>query len=163
MGNEQEFQDLLQHIAPDLEELRQRLRFLDWSQADHERLAQCAQRVEHANQHFVDTLYQELADYPTPAAILGNRAVIERLKQRQTDYYHSLWHSPLDEAYVLERLRIGWVHQRVGVDLKWYLGAYRLYLDRLLGELLGSSAASDCRSEEHTSELQSREKLVCRL
>ena len=35
MGNEQEFQDLLQHIAPDLEELRQRLRFLDWRQADN--------------------------------------------------------------------------------------------------------------------------------
>lgn len=146
MGNEQEFQDLLQHIAPDLEELRQRLRFLDWRQADNERLARCAQRVERANQNFVDTLYQELADYPAPAAILGDRAVIERLKQRQTDYYRGLWESPLDEAYVLERLRIGWVHQRVGVDLKWYLGAYRLYLDRLLGELLGSSVASDCFS-----------------
>lgn len=144
MGNEQEFQDLLQHIAPDLDELRQRLRFLDWSQADNERLARCAQRVERANQNFVETLYQELADYPAPAAILGDRAVIERLKQRQADYYRGLWQSPLDEAYVLERLRIGWVHQRVGVDLKWYLGAYRLYLDRLLGELLGCSVASDC-------------------
>lgn len=146
MGNEQEFLDLLQHIAPDLDELRQRLRFLDWRQVDNERLARCAQRVERANQNFVDTLYQELADYPAPTAILGDRAVIERLKQRQADYYRGLWLSPLDEAYVLERLRIGWVHQRVGVDLKWYLGAYRLYLDRLLGELLGSSVASDCFS-----------------
>ncbi|MBH3341428.1 EAL domain-containing protein [Pseudomonas mendocina] len=146
MGNEQEFLDLLQHIAPDLDELRQRLRFLDWSQVDNERLARCAQRVERANQNFVDTLYQELVDYPAPTAILGDRTVIERLKQRQADYYRGLWQSPLDEAYVLERLRIGWVHQRVGVDLKWYLGAYRLYLDRLLGELLGSSVASDCFS-----------------
>lgn len=146
MGNEQEFQDLLQHIAPDLEELRQRLRFLDWRQADNERLSRCAQRVERANQNFVDTLYQELADYPAPAAILGDPVITERLKQRQADYYRGLWQSPLDEAYVLERLRIGWVHQRTGVDLKWYLGAYRLYLDQLLGELLGSSVASDCFS-----------------
>ena len=146
MGNEQEFQDLLQHIAPDPDELHQRLRFLDWRQTDNERLSRCAQRAEHANQHFVDTLYQQLADYPAPAAILGDPATTERLKQRQADYYRGLWQSPLDEAYVLERLRIGWVHQHTGVDLKWYLGAYRLYLDRLLGELLGSSVASDCFS-----------------
>ena len=90
MGNEQEFQELLQHIAPDPEELHQRLRFLDWSQADDERLARHAQRVEPINQAFIDKLYARLADYPTPAAILDNPATTARLKHSQADYYRRL-------------------------------------------------------------------------
>lgn len=143
MGNEQEFQDLLQLIAPDLDELRQRLDFLDWSQADQECLML---RAEQVDQRFVESFYQQLAHYPTAAAILGDPAVIERLKRRQTDYYQRLWRGQLDEAYVLERLRIGWVHHRTGVDLKWYLGAYRLYLDQLLKHLIEDSAAVSCFS-----------------
>src|SRR5690606_6792709 len=67
-----------------------------------------------------------------------------RLKHSQAEYYRRLWQGQLDEAYVLERLRIGWVHQHYGVDLKWYLGAYRLYLHELLGELLGDTPAAAC-------------------
>jgi len=144
MGNEEEFLELLQHIAPDPEELLQRLRFLDWGQADNERLARHTQRVEPITQAFIDELYERLADYPAPAAILGNPATTARLKHSQADYYRRLWQGRPDQDYVLERLRIGWVHQCVGVDLKWYLGAYRLYLDRVLGELLGASPAADC-------------------
>lgn len=144
MGNEQEFQELLQHIAADPEELRQRLRFLDWSQTDGERLAQQAERVQGTNQRFIDKLYQHLGEYPTPAAILRDPATTARLKHSQGDYYRRLWQGQLDKSYVLERLRIGWVHQRVGVDLKWYLGGYRLYLQELIGELIGQSPASEC-------------------
>lgn len=144
MGNEEEFQELLQHIAPDPHELSQRQRFLDWSQIDNERLARHAPRLERANRQFIDALYERLAQYPAPAAILDDPATTARLKHSQCDYYRRLWHSPLDQAYVLERLRIGWVHQHVGVDLKWYLGAYRMYLDGMLEALLEPSPASDC-------------------
>ncbi|MGQ7960324.1 putative bifunctional diguanylate cyclase/phosphodiesterase [Pseudomonas sp. SP16.1] len=144
MGNEQEFQELLHHIAPDPEELSQRLRFLDWSQADGERLTLHAQRMAPINQRFVDKLYARLADYPAPAAILDDASTVARLKHSQADYYRRLWQAQPDQDYVLERLRIGWVHQHVGVDLKWYLGAYRLYLHDMLGELLGASPAAAC-------------------
>ena len=39
----------------------------------------------------------------------------------------------------MHRLKVGLVHQRVGVELKWYLGAYRLYLDQMLTGLLGDN------------------------
>lgn len=144
MGSEHEFLELLQHIAPDPEEMRQRLQFLDWSLADGERLAQQAPHVQDANNAFIDRLYSHLATYPTPSAILGDPATTARLKHSQAEYYRRLWQGQLDEAYVLERLRIGWVHQHYGVDLKWYLGAYRLYLHELLGELLGDTPAAAC-------------------
>ena len=137
MDTEQQFQALLQHLAPDPQELEQRLQFLDWTQADHERLQSAAPRAEAATRAFIDTLYDVLGQYPTPAAVLGHQGAFKRLKASQAQYYQRLWHAQLDADYIRERQRIGWVHERCGVELKWYLGAYRLYLDKVLHDLLG--------------------------
>ncbi len=141
MGNEQEFQDLLQHIGLDREEISQRLRFLDWSAADIEQLGRHSAGLQPAHARFLDHLYQRLGDFPATAAIVNDPATISRLKHSQGDYYQRLWNGPYDRDYVLNRLRIGWIHQKIGVDLKWYLGAYRLYLDQMLDGLLGEHPA----------------------
>ena len=44
-----------------------------------------------------------------------------------------------ERDYVRDRLLVGLVHQRVGVDLEWYLGAYRFYLSEMLRTLLGDN------------------------
>ncbi|SDH32610.1 methyl-accepting chemotaxis sensory transducer with Pas/Pac sensor [Pseudomonas benzenivorans] len=142
MGNEQEFQELLQQIGLDPDEIRQRLDFLDWGQADVERLARHGRDLLPAHARFLDQLYQRLGEFPATAAILGDPATIGRLKHSQGDYYQRLWHGPYNHDYLLNRLRIGWVHQRIGVDLKWYLGVYRLYLHEILAALLGEQPAS---------------------
>jgi len=142
MGNEQEFQELLQHVGLDRDEISQRLRFLDWSAADVEQLSRHSAAVQPAHSVFLDNLYRRLGDFPATAAIVSDPATISRLKHSQSDYYQRLWNGPYDQSYVLNRLRIGWVHQKIGVDLKWYLGAYRLYLNEMLDGLLGEQPAS---------------------
>ncbi|MDP2243519.1 EAL domain-containing protein [Pseudomonas sp.] len=142
MGNEQEFQELLQHVGLDRDEISQRLRFLDWSAADVEQLSRHSAAVQPAHSVFLDNLYRRLGDFPATAAIVSDPATITRLKHSQSDYYQRLWNGPYDQSYVLNRLRIGWVHQKIGVDLKWYLGAYRLYLNEMLDGLLGEQPAS---------------------
>ncbi|HEX5841952.1 MAG TPA: EAL domain-containing protein, partial [Pseudomonas sp.] len=88
-----------------------------------------------AQQAFVEQLYEHLQCFATPAALLQSPQTIERLKHSQGSYYQDLWRGDFDGAYVHGRLRIGMIHQQVGLELKWYLGAYRLYLDRMLGSL----------------------------
>ncbi|MDA7086680.1 EAL domain-containing protein [Pseudomonas sp. SA3-5] len=141
MGNEQEFQELLQHVGLEREEISQRLRFLDWSAADVEQLSRHSATLLPAHSDFLDHLYQRLGEFPATAAIVNDPATITRLKHSQSDYYQRLWNGPYDQSYVLNRLRIGWVHQKIGVDLKWYLGAYRLYLQEMLDGLLGEHPA----------------------
>ncbi|MCG4452997.1 EAL domain-containing protein [Pseudomonas sp. MMS21-TM103] len=141
MGNEQEFQELLQHVGLDHEEISQRLRFLDWSAADVEQLSRHSAALLPAHSDFLDQLYQRLGEFPATAAIVNDPSTITRLKHSQSDYYQRLWNGPYDQSYVLNRLRIGWVHQKIGVDLKWYLGAYRLYLHEMLDGLLGEHPA----------------------
>ena len=127
--------ELLKRTRLDPEEIAERFRFLDWQEEDAKRLSAAAQRMEPAQQAFVDHLYRHLERFTTPSALLRMPEVTARLKQSQIEYYQRLWAGPYDDDYVNGRLRIGVIHQKVGLELKWYLGGYRLYLDDMLSNL----------------------------
>ncbi|WP_297837001.1 protoglobin domain-containing protein, partial [Pseudomonas sp.] len=131
--------ELLRRIRLDHEEIVERFRFLDWSAEDAERLGSAAQQMAPAQQAFIDHLYRHLAKFPTPSALLRVPEVTARLKHSQAEYYQRLWGGPYDDAYVNGRLRIGVIHQQVGLELKWYLGSYRLYLDDMLASVFDNS------------------------
>lgn len=135
MHTKEDFAELLRRLRLDPHEQGERLRFLQWSVDDAERLRAASARMQPEQQTFVDQLYGHLQGFATPAALLQSPQTIERLKHSQSAYYEDLWSGRLDEAYVDGRLRIGMIHQRVGLELKWYLGAYRLYLDQMLASL----------------------------
>ena len=119
-------------LGLDAEGLRQRLEFLDWSAADGERLRRVRAFGERTSDDFVDALYLRLAQFPEPRAILHDDGMVERLKRSQRSYYQKLFDGVIDHRYLEERVRIGHIHEQVGVEMKWYLGAYRLYLSQLL-------------------------------
>lgn len=131
--------ELLRRIRLDHEEIVERFRFLDWSTQDAERLGAAAQRMAPAQQAFVDHLYAHLEQFATPSALLRTPEITARLKHSQTEYYQRLWGGLYDDDYINGRLRIGVIHQQVGLELKWYLGAYRLYLDDMLKRVFGDS------------------------
>ncbi|EXF93990.1 diguanylate cyclase [Pseudomonas fluorescens HK44] len=130
---------LLTRIRLDHEEIIERFRFLNWSAEDAERLGAAAQQMAPAQQAFVDHLYRHLEQFSTPSALLRAPQVTARLKHSQAEYYQRLWGGPYDDAYVNGRLRIGVIHQQVGLELKWYLGSYRLYLDDMLASVFDNS------------------------
>jgi hypothetical protein len=49
---------------------------------------------------------------------------LERLKQTQAAYFDSLTAGDYGPDYILHRLRVGIVHQRIGLGPQWYWGAY---------------------------------------
>jgi diguanylate cyclase (GGDEF)-like protein/PAS domain S-box-containing protein len=134
-----DLEELLRRIRLDHEEIVERFRFLDWSAEDAERLGAAAQYMAPAQQAFVDHLYRHLTNFSTPSALLRAPEVTARLKHSQVEYYQCLWGGPFDDTYVNGRLRIGVIHQQVGLELKWYLGSYRLYLDDMLKSVFGDS------------------------
>ena len=129
---------LLQSLGLEQNELDERLAYLSWTREDGHRLSTVAQAVRPFNDAFLDALYQTLMQFESTARILGSPSVVERLKTRQREYYRRLFEGRIDEDYLHERLQIGQVHERLGVELKWHLGAYRLYASRMLHVMLGS-------------------------
>ncbi len=127
---------LLDQLGLDASGLRQRLDYLDWGEADGERLRQLAAEGDAISRAFLDELYDRLAGYPETAAILSGPDRVSQLKQRQLHYYRRLFAGHIDDDYLQERVRIGQIHEQVGVELRWYLGAYRLFLARALRQIL---------------------------
>lgn len=135
---EDELNALLQRVGLRIEHILTRKRFLQWQPADAQRLNRAVDN-DAVHRRFIDKLYEHLRDFGPPAEILNDPAGVTRLKHSQHDYYQRLWNGPYDRDYVRDRLLVGLVHQRVGVDLEWYLGAYRLYLSEMLQLMLGDA------------------------
>ncbi len=137
MGAVETLQELMRRIGLEQAEIAERYRLLEWRDEDARRLNQASGRMSAAQAGFIEKLYRHLDDFPAPAALLGDQTTVHRLKQRQLEYYQRLWQGPYDHDYVDNRLRIGLIHHINGVELKWYLGAYRLYLEQMLVPLCG--------------------------
>jgi diguanylate cyclase (GGDEF)-like protein/PAS domain S-box-containing protein len=80
----------------------------------------------------VDAFHDYLAQFPQLQAMLGDAEVTSRLKQAQVAYFNRLTAGEYDASYVRERVRVGVVHQSIGLEPKWYVGAYRKYLAELI-------------------------------
>ncbi|WP_462380273.1 putative bifunctional diguanylate cyclase/phosphodiesterase [Pseudomonas sp. Marseille-QA0892] len=135
MATDRMLGDLVHRLGLDPAELAERCRLLEWTARDAYRLSQLAPHMGVIHRTFVDHLYQHLGSFKGPSALFKNPNVLGRLKKSQLDYYHRLWHGSYDGDYIDSRLRIGLIHQQLGVEMKWYLGAYRMYLDQVLAEL----------------------------
>jgi signal transduction histidine kinase len=74
--------------------------------------------------------------------LLRDPEVKERLLRKQRDYLTSLGAAEVDDAYGQERVAIGRIHERIGLEPRWYLGAYALYFS-LLAPLVTESRRDD--------------------
>lgn len=135
--------NLVERLGLHSRPLRERLDFLQWQTVDAQRLVSLAEAGELVSQDFVDLLYQHLGQFGETADFLRDSLTVSRLKRQQLDYYKRLFQGEIDESYVRERLQIGHVHERIGIELKWYLGGYRLFLSEMLQALFTSADKAD--------------------
>lgn len=89
------------------------------------RLQGCFSRIA---VEFAETFYRNLLASPETAPFFTDPALVERLKQAQMQYFRELLAGDVGQEYFEKRLRVGEVHQRLGVKPTWYLGAYNLYV-----------------------------------
>jgi signal transduction histidine kinase len=108
-----------------------RLAFLEIGDGEGSNLQQLRPVLEKHADSFVGAFYRHLLSFEETHRLLGDVAVKERLLLKQREYLLSLSESKLDDAYFRGRIAIGETHMRVGLEPRWYLGAYSLY-QRLL-------------------------------
>ncbi|WP_114973483.1 EAL domain-containing protein [Rhodoferax ferrireducens] len=126
---------LARAIGIDAQEITQRKAFLKFDETDVNLLTELHARLHDVSQHFVDDFYTHLIKFEETRRFVPDSPSLERLKRSQATYFDSLTAGDYGPEYVLQRLRVGVVHQRIGLEPKWYLGAYSKYLVGLLPEL----------------------------
>ena len=126
-------------MMPDADEIASRMRYLEMGPEEAALLRDIHPRLQPLLPSIIDAFYRHLLSFPALRPLLGDAAALARLRRVQSVYFRELTAGDYGKDYVLNRLRVGLVHQRIGLAPIWYVGAYRKYLSDLapvLRELL---------------------------
>lgn len=80
----------------------------------------------------LDRFYEHLAKYKELKPLLGGPEKIATLKQAQASHWERLFAGDFGEDYFERAVTIGNVHQRIGLEPRWYVSAYAIVLGDLL-------------------------------
>ncbi|MDO9053539.1 MAG: protoglobin domain-containing protein, partial [Gallionella sp.] len=126
---------LARAVRIDAQEIARRKEFLKFDETDVSLLTGLHARLQNVSRHFVDDFYSHMLKFEETRRFIPEALSLERLKRTQMSYFDSLTAGDYGSEYILHRLRVGVVHQHIGLEPKWYLGAYSKYLAGLLPEL----------------------------
>ncbi|MES2296955.1 MAG: EAL domain-containing protein [Pseudomonadota bacterium] len=132
--------------------------FLEIGAADAALLAKIHPYLLEQRAALADAFYAHLLRFPEMRSLLNDAATVERLKRAQARYFAELSAGDYGADYVRKRLRIGQVHQRIGLAPHWYMGAFRKYLSELM-PMLWQALAPDAQAFMGTYDAMV--KLVC--
>lgn len=120
--------ELLHKYGLDTQARQQRKEFLGITSEDEKAIAKIGARFAEFATRLTEGFYAHLLSHPETATLLSDPELLVRLKQAQRKYFEELVSGVYDEAYFEKRLRVGEIHNAVGLEPKWYLGAYNQYV-----------------------------------
>ena len=95
--------------------------------------------------------YDHVAAFPETAAFFKSAEHIAHARSMQIKHWDIITNGTFDEAYEASVTRIGETHNRLGLEPRWYIGAYSFLLTslveaidlKILGGMFGRSKASN--------------------
>jgi rsbT co-antagonist protein RsbR len=118
------------------EEVERRKRYLQLEADDESRLVALNDLAKEYAEPVIDAFYDHLLSFGETSAFFHDPKLLERVKRKQVSYFLRLTGGSYDREYVEERLKIGAVHERIGLDVKYYLGSYNFYLREVATRLI---------------------------
>lgn len=86
--------------------------------------------VEHALPDILDGFYRHVSSEPRLAALIGDD--MPRLKKAQSSHWARLFNGRFDRDYLHGVRMIGLIHNKIGLEPRWYIGGYNFVLCRLV-------------------------------
>lgn len=121
-------QSLTQAMGIDANEQASRKKFVDFGEVDVQALKALRPLIQQHADAIVDTFYANVERYKELMVIVGEAgSTIDRLKMAQKRYLLEMFDGDYGDAYFEQRLKIGVIHNRVGLTPRWYLGGYSVY------------------------------------
>lgn len=104
----------------------------------------------------VDEFYERQTSIDEIALLIGDSDTLQRLRTAQRKYIIDLFSGVYDAEYVNNRLRIGMVHKRIGVEPKLYLSA----IQSLKTLIFGILTTNGNRKDDIEATLQTLDRLL---
>jgi rsbT co-antagonist protein RsbR len=121
------------------EEIARRKEFLEFRKEDTDALRELSELAKRYAEPVIEDLYRHFLSFEETRAFFQDPRTLERVKQLQREYFVRLTGGDYGVEYVANRLRIGAVHERIGLAPKWYLGAYNYCLRAVATRVLDTT------------------------
>ncbi|HET7888091.1 MAG TPA: globin-coupled sensor protein [Bradyrhizobium sp.] len=106
-----------------------RLRFMRIDRKTGDALREFWPAVEKALPRILEGFYAHVGSAPALAKLIGDQSA--RLKTAQGTHWARLFNGKFDEAYIQGVRTIGLVHNKIGLEPRWYIGGYAFVLSHL--------------------------------
>lgn len=137
-------------------EIESRKALFSFYQEDQHQLFRWRERIANRLNEVVEEFYKIQTNFSEIALLIGDADTLNHLKNAQRRYIMDLFSGVYDLEYVNNRLRIGLVHKRIGVEPKLYLSA----ANALKGVLCSAIRKIAQDDEDETPAIQALEKLL---
>lgn len=134
--------NLMQEMNINENDIIRRKEWLEFTDKDVNHLIELDSIAKGYADELIKTLNKHFKKFDESSLIFDNPEVLERVKILQKEYFLRLTKGNYDSRYVEESLNIGSVHANIGLDVKWYLGAYNFYL-RAVGKKIFDAFKKD--------------------
>ena len=121
-------QTLLEQMRITEFDIEARKALISFKEEDFEQLKSLRSLIESKIDNLVSEFYKRQTEIPEIALLIGDADTLARLISAQRNYVLDLFSGIYDLEYVNNRLRIGLVHKRIGVEPKLYLSANLLFI-----------------------------------
>lgn len=110
------------------EEVQRRKAFLEFTEQDVAVLEGVNDLATQYADSMIEDFYEHLMAFEETRAFFADPNLLRHVKEMQKAYFMRLTQGHYDQQYVANRIRIGQVHEHVGLPVKSYLGMYCFYL-----------------------------------
>ncbi|MBL1263979.1 protoglobin domain-containing protein [Methylomicrobium sp. RS1] len=133
--NQDSTKSLMEEIGITDREIANRCAFLELGEKDIKELLGIDPVAEAYADPVIEDFYKHLLNFEETRVFFQDRQVLERVKRAQKQYFARLTRGNYDKDYIEDRLKIGAVHERIGLPVKAYLGMYNFYLRNVAARL----------------------------
>ena len=125
-----------QRFAFTANEVERRKRFVDLGHEDIARILTIRNLVTENVDRLRDTFFEYLRGIEEAAPLFSNRALLEEARKLKAQHLLAMVQGEYDVSYAQQRLQLGLVYGRAGLDTRVFLGAFHHLMRTIGGEIM---------------------------
>lgn len=119
-----------------IDPLKERLDYYGLADIGQGTLAGVGRALKRRLDTALDGFYRVIASRRELSAHFDSPQQMARAKAMQAEHWQAVFRDGVDQRFYDRATRIGNVHARIGLEPKWYVGAYGLVLDELITAII---------------------------
>lgn len=115
-----------------LDTLKKSLHFIKLDETNYRHFPKIRKLIAKAAPAALKSLYTTIAETPETAKFFASGKPMQHAQDKQLEHWQELFSRPLDAGYLERAERIGQIHAQIGLEPRWYVGAYASILEAVI-------------------------------